>query len=82
MKNAVSCLFQAMVTRYSSISMRKLSSAPQILTANKCMVATRNYNAFYKIAKQYILAGVLGANAQVHSLKDTVYVHLHMFMQV
>ncbi|XP_030460549.1 ent-kaurene oxidase, chloroplastic-like [Syzygium oleosum] len=62
--NSADLAKEAMVTRYSSISTRNLSSALQILTANRCMVATSDCNEFYKIAKRYILAGVLGANAQ------------------
>ncbi|XP_022139822.1 ent-kaurene oxidase, chloroplastic [Momordica charantia] len=55
---------EAMVTRYSSISSRKLSKALTILTSDKCMVAMSDYNDFHKMAKRYILANVLGANAQ------------------
>jgi ent-kaurene oxidase len=54
-----------MVTRYSSISTRKLSKALKILTSDKCMVATSDYNEFHKTAKRHILANVLGANAEV-----------------
>lgn len=56
---------QAMVTRYSSISTRKLSNALKILTADKCMVATSDYGEFHKLAKRCILTNVLGASAQV-----------------
>lgn len=59
------CKFQAMVTRFSSISTRKLSKALKILTADKCMVATSDYNEFHKTVKRHILTNVLGANAQV-----------------
>ncbi|XP_062159750.1 ent-kaurene oxidase, chloroplastic-like [Alnus glutinosa] len=55
---------EAMVTRYSSISTRKLSTALKILTSDKCMVATSDYNEFHKTVKRHILANVLGANAQ------------------
>lgn len=55
---------QAMVTRFPSISTRKLSTALTILTSNKCMVATSDYNDFHKMVKKHILANVLGANAQ------------------
>lgn len=56
---------QAMVTRYSSISTRKLSTALEILTSNKSMVAMSDYNEFHKIAKRHLLTNVLGTNAQV-----------------
>jgi ent-kaurene oxidase len=57
------------VTRYSSISTRKLSTALKILTSDKCMVATSDYNEFHKTVKRHILANVLGANAQVGFLR-------------
>ena len=57
--------FQALVTRYPSISSRKLSSALTVLTSNKCMVAMSDYNDFHKTVKKLILTNVLGANAQV-----------------
>ena len=53
------------MTRYSSISSRKLSNALTLLTSNKCMVAISDYNDFHKMVKRLILANVLGANAQV-----------------
>ena len=62
-------LFQAMVTRFSSISTRKLSNALKILTSDKCMVATSDYNDFHKMIKRHILSNVLGANAQVSYLQ-------------
>ncbi|GAU31865.1 hypothetical protein TSUD_114760 [Trifolium subterraneum] len=55
---------QAMVTRFPSISTRKLSTALTILTSDKCMVAISDYNDFHKMVKRHILANVLGANAQ------------------
>lgn len=53
------------MTRYSSISKRKLSTALTILTSDKCMVAMSDYNDFHKMVKKHILASILGANAQV-----------------
>ncbi|KAL2923120.1 Ent-kaurene oxidase chloroplastic [Bienertia sinuspersici] len=55
---------QAMVTRFSSISTRKLSNALTILTNNKCMVATSDYDEFHKTVKKYIVTYLLGSNAQ------------------
>ncbi|KAM6581697.1 hypothetical protein CsatA_005471 [Cannabis sativa] len=55
---------EAMVTRYSSISTRKLSSALKMLTSDKTMVAMSDYNDFHKMVKKHILGNVLGANAQ------------------
>ncbi|KAJ6685940.1 ENT-KAURENE OXIDASE CHLOROPLASTIC [Salix purpurea] len=62
--NSTEVAKEAMVTRYSSISTRKLSKALKILTDNKCMVATSDYDDFHKMVKRYILTGLLGAGAQ------------------
>ncbi|KAF6143398.1 hypothetical protein GIB67_029567 [Kingdonia uniflora] len=62
--NSTDVVKEAMVTRFSSISTRKLSNALKILTSDKCMVATSDYNEFHKTVKRYILTSVLGANAQ------------------
>ncbi|XP_021725180.1 ent-kaurene oxidase, chloroplastic-like isoform X1 [Chenopodium quinoa] len=58
---------EAMVTRFSSISTRKLSNALKILTYDKCMVATSDYNEFHKTVKKYIISYLLGSNAQKRS---------------
>ncbi|KAL3505228.1 hypothetical protein ACH5RR_035069 [Cinchona calisaya] len=55
---------EAMVTRYSSISTRKLSKALTILTGGKSIVAMSDYDDFYKMAKRLILSSTLGTNAQ------------------
>ncbi|KAK4276640.1 hypothetical protein QN277_014766 [Acacia crassicarpa] len=55
---------EAMVTRYSSISSKKLSSALKVLTFDKCMVAMSDYDDFHKMIKRHIITNVLGANAQ------------------
>ncbi|XP_010925438.1 ent-kaurene oxidase 2 [Elaeis guineensis] len=62
--NSTEVAKEAMVTRFSSISTRKLSNALMLLTSNKSMVATCDYGEFHKMVKRYILASVLGANAQ------------------
>lgn len=73
---------EAMVTRYSSISSRKLSNALKILTSDKTMVAMSDYDEFYKTAKRHLLTSALGSNAQkrhrVHrdTLVENVYEHL------
>lgn len=54
-----------MVTKYSSISTRKLSNALKILTSDKSIVAMSDYNEFYKAAKRHLLTSTLGPNAQV-----------------
>ncbi|KAF3446236.1 hypothetical protein FNV43_RR11415 [Rhamnella rubrinervis] len=62
--NSAEVAKEAMVTRFSSISTRKLSNALKTLTTDKCMVATSDYDDFHKMIKRHILANVLGANAQ------------------
>ncbi|XP_071693614.1 ent-kaurene oxidase-like [Rutidosis leptorrhynchoides] len=69
---------EAMVTRFSSISTRKLSKALEILTSNKTMVAMSDYDDYHRMVKRNILTAVLGPNAQkkhrVH--RDTVIENL------
>ncbi|XP_022876089.1 ent-kaurene oxidase, chloroplastic-like [Olea europaea var. sylvestris] len=55
---------EAMVTRYSSLSTRKLSNALKILTSDKSIVAMCDYNEYYKTIKRHILTSTLGSNAQ------------------
>ncbi|WCJ35348.1 GA requiring 3 [Euphorbia peplus] len=62
--NSADVAKEAMVTRYASISTRNLSKALAVLTQDKCMVATSDYNDFHKLVKRYILTSVLGPNAQ------------------
>lgn len=64
-----------MVTRFSSISTRKLSNALTVLTCDKSMVATSDYDDFHKLVKRCILNGLLGANAQVSS---SSFIRLHL----
>lgn len=58
-------LLQAMVAKFSSISTRKLSKALTILTCDKKMVATSDYDDFHKLVKRCIITNLLGAGAQV-----------------
>ncbi|RDX67266.1 Ent-kaurene oxidase, chloroplastic, partial [Mucuna pruriens] len=62
--NSAQLAKEAMVTRFSSISTRKLSKALKILTSDKCMVATSDYNEFHKMVKRHILSNFLGVSAQ------------------
>ncbi|KAL1813107.1 hypothetical protein ACET3Z_023172 [Daucus carota] len=55
---------EAMVTRFPSISTRKLSKALQILTSDKTMVAISDYDEFHKTVKRHLLTHILGPNAQ------------------
>ena len=53
------------MTRFPAISTRKLSKALKILTADKTMVATSDYDEFHKTVKRHLLTHILGPNAQV-----------------
>ncbi|XP_060199528.1 ent-kaurene oxidase isoform X2 [Lycium barbarum] len=55
---------EAMVTRYSAISTRKLTNALKILTCDKNMVAISDYDEFHKTVKRHVLTSVLGPTAQ------------------
>ncbi|XP_047326877.1 ent-kaurene oxidase-like, partial [Impatiens glandulifera] len=55
---------EAMVTRFSSISTRKLSKALTMLTSDKCMVATSDYDEFHKTVKRHVLTNLLSPTAQ------------------
>ncbi|KAJ0747722.1 putative ent-kaurene monooxygenase [Helianthus annuus] len=57
-------VYQALVTRFQSISTRNLSTALKILTADKTMVAMSDYNDYHKTVKRHILTAMLGPNAQ------------------
>lgn len=54
-----------MVTRYSSISTRKMSNAIKILGCDKSIVALTDYGEFHRTVKRHILTSTLGTNAQV-----------------
>ncbi|KAA8537692.1 hypothetical protein F0562_027318 [Nyssa sinensis] len=77
---------EAMVTRFSAISTRKLSKALKILTSDKSMVATSDYGEFHKTVKRHILTNILGPNAQKRhrSNRDTLventlqHIHAHV----
>ncbi|KAL6521940.1 hypothetical protein OROMI_031817 [Orobanche minor] len=55
---------EAMVTKFSSISTRKLSNAIKILTCDKNIVALADYGEYHKTVKKHILASTLGPSAQ------------------
>ncbi|XP_039121124.1 ent-kaurene oxidase 2 isoform X1 [Dioscorea cayenensis subsp. rotundata] len=62
--NSIEVVKEAMVTKFSSISTRKLSKALQVLTSNKSLVAMSDYDEYHKMVKRYVLASVLGTAAQ------------------
>ncbi|KAG9153058.1 hypothetical protein Leryth_012317 [Lithospermum erythrorhizon] len=62
--NSTQVAKEAMVTRYPSISTRKLSNALKILTCDKSLVAMSDYDEFHKTAKRHLLTSTLGPNAQ------------------
>ncbi|KAK4490353.1 hypothetical protein RD792_001029, partial [Penstemon davidsonii] len=62
--NSIDVAKEAMVTRFSSISTRKLSNAIKILTHDKNIVAMSDYGEFHKTTKRHIFTSTLGPNAQ------------------
>ncbi|KAG0490584.1 hypothetical protein HPP92_007447 [Vanilla planifolia] len=62
--NSAELAKEALVTKFSSISTRKLSSALTTLTSNKALVAMCDYGEYHKMVKKYVLSSLLGANAQ------------------
>ncbi|KAL0287532.1 UNVERIFIED_CONTAM: Ent-kaurene oxidase, chloroplastic [Sesamum angustifolium] len=80
---------EAMVTKHSSISARKLSNALKILTCDKSVVAVSDYNEFYKTAKRHLLTSTLGPNAQkrhrihrdtmINNICEQFHAHVEMY---
>ncbi|KAL0917838.1 hypothetical protein M5K25_012935 [Dendrobium thyrsiflorum] len=66
--NSTEIAKEALVTKFSSISTRKLSNALTTITSNKALVSTCDYGEYHKMVKKYIISGVLGANAQKRNL--------------
>ncbi|KAJ4769845.1 Ent-kaurene oxidase [Rhynchospora pubera] len=62
--NSTQVAKEAMVAKFPSISTRKLSKALAVLTSNKKMVATSDYDDFHKLVKRCIITNLLGAGAQ------------------
>nr|ABK21264.1 unknown [Picea sitchensis] len=56
---------EAMVTKFSAISSRKLPNALRILTREKTMVAMSDYGDYHRMVKKMVLTNLLGAAAQV-----------------
>ncbi|XP_028557234.1 ent-kaurene oxidase, chloroplastic [Dendrobium catenatum] len=66
--NSTEIAKEALVTKFSSISTRKLSNALTTITSNKALVSTCDYGEYHKMVKKYVISGVLGANAQKRNL--------------
>ncbi|KAJ7958097.1 Cytochrome P450 [Quillaja saponaria] len=62
--NSADIANEAMVTRFASISTRKLTNALKFLTIDGCMVATSDYSEFHKAIKKHALTSLLGPTAQ------------------
>ncbi|VFQ62368.1 unnamed protein product [Cuscuta campestris] len=62
--NSTELAKEAMVNKHPSITTRKLTSALNLLTHRKTMVAMSDYGDFHKTVKRHMVTGVLGANAQ------------------
>ncbi|TVU07937.1 hypothetical protein EJB05_41315, partial [Eragrostis curvula] len=63
-------LFQGMIEKFPSISTRKLSGALSVLTRDKTMVATSDYDDFHKMVRRYIMTSMLGTSGQ-KQFRDT-----------
>ncbi|CAA0819652.1 Ent-kaurene oxidase- chloroplastic [Striga hermonthica] len=61
--NSVDVAKEAMVTRFSSISTRKLSNALKIISCDKNVIALCDYGDIHKTFKGHILNSMLGSNA-------------------
>ncbi|XP_078432053.1 GA requiring 3 [Wolffia australiana] len=74
---------EAMVTRFSSISTRKLSNAVMQLTSNKALVATSDYGDYHRMTKRFIHEGILGSNAQkrFRPHRDTLIANVLEYLQ-
>ncbi|CAL1396190.1 unnamed protein product [Linum trigynum] len=55
---------EAMVTKFASISTRKMSKALSVLTQDKTMVAVSDYDDFHKMVKRHVLTNLLSPSAQ------------------
>ncbi|KAI3688924.1 hypothetical protein L2E82_46863 [Cichorium intybus] len=55
---------EVLVTKFASMTTKKLSNALKVLTEDKTMVSMSDYNDYHKTAKRHILTAVLGPNAQ------------------
>ncbi|KAK6934197.1 Cytochrome P450 [Dillenia turbinata] len=66
---------EAMVTKYSSMSSRKLSKALKMITHDKTVVVVSNYDDFYRTVKRFIINGLLGANAlkRLRHIRETMF---------
>ncbi|GER29987.1 cytochrome P450 monooxygenase CYP701A16 [Striga asiatica] len=62
--NSIDVAKEAMVTRFSSISTRKLPKSIKIISCDKNMIAACDYGEFHKTAKRHIVNSMLGPNAQ------------------
>lgn len=74
--NSTQVAKEAMVTKFSAISTRKLPNALRILTSEKTMVAMSDYGEYHRMVKKLILTNLLGAAAQkqksIHSLRESM----------
>uniref|UniRef100_A0ACD5V2Y8 Uncharacterized protein n=1 Tax=Avena sativa TaxID=4498 RepID=A0ACD5V2Y8_AVESA len=68
--NSTEVAKEAMVAKFSSISTRKLTKALSVLSRDKVMVATSDYDEFHKMGKRSVMMGLLGSSAQ-SQFRDT-----------
>lgn len=55
-----------MVTKYASISQRKMPMALRVLTRDKTMVAMSDYGEEHRMLKKLVMTNLLGLNTQVN----------------
>ncbi|KAH9301330.1 hypothetical protein KI387_012913, partial [Taxus chinensis] len=71
---------EAMVSKFSAISTRKLPKALQILTREKTMIAMSDYGDFHRMVKKMILTNLLGATAQKQNQQRFLREHMQQNM--
>jgi ent-kaurene oxidase len=65
--NSAELAKEAMVTRYSSISTRRMPTALTILTAKKTMVAMSDYGPLHQKLKKMVVGNLLGPSIQARN---------------
>ncbi|GER29985.1 cytochrome P450 monooxygenase CYP701A16 [Striga asiatica] len=81
--NSIDVAKEAMVTRFSSISTRKLSNAIKIISCDKNVISVCDYGEFHKTLKRHIINSMLGPNAlKQHQIRrDTMIENLSKQLQ-
>ncbi|XP_050128231.1 ent-kaurene oxidase-like isoform X1 [Malus sylvestris] len=81
--NTADVALEAMVTRHSSISSKKLTTPIKSLSFDDSVIASSNYNDFHKMGRRHMAQSILGPNAQKrhqnhrYTLRENVSSQLH-----